>query len=85
MMAKVKGQISIQNAALKRKQKELDFALDQQRQNLELVSEMKREDARARQEALHESMAHTLEIIQQMKTMQVQASQADNEETGGGD
>lgn len=75
MMAKVKGQIAIQNSALKRKQKELDFALDQQRQNLELVSEMKREDSRARQEALHEAMSHTMEVLQQMRLMQNQTQQ----------
>ena len=79
LMAKTKAAIAEQNAALKRKQKELDFALDQQRQNLELVSEMKREDARAKLESLHETMNHTLEIMHQMKTMQMKESASDSQ------
>jgi hypothetical protein len=69
LMAKTKAQINIQNAELKRKQKELDFGLDQQRQNLALVAEMRREDAVAKQEAMHEQMQKTLDLMHEMRAM----------------
>jgi hypothetical protein len=80
MMAQTKARINEANAALKRKQKQIDFAMDQQRQNLELAAEMGREDARHRMDMAHENASQVLEFLNEVRSMLNQPNEQNYEE-----
>lgn len=83
LMAKTKASIAQSAAALKQKQKQVDFALDQQRQNLQLASEMQRENARHHMEIAHENANQVLQMLNEVRQMLMQAQSAP--EDGGMD
>jgi|SRR5579872_3029114 len=72
LMAKTKAAIAQSSAALKLKQKQVDFALEQQRQNLQLAAELQREDARHHMELAHENARQVLEGLAQIQQMQAE-------------
>lgn len=76
LLAQTKAQINIQSADMKRKQKELDFQLDQQRQNLALAAELSRNDAAAKQERMHDEMQKTLDLMHEMRAMSLKENTA---------
>jgi hypothetical protein len=77
LMAKTKAAIAQSGAALKQKQKQVDFALDQQRQNLQLASELQREDARHHMALAHENARQVLDAFGEIQQMLRQAAAAD--------
>lgn len=75
LMAKTKASIAQSSAALKQKQKQMDFALDQQRQNLELAAELQHENARHRMGMAHENANQFMEMLQQVRQMLLDQAQ----------
>lgn len=81
MMAKVKATINAQNAEFKRKQKALDFAMDQQRKNLETMAEVRREDLTHRVNLMNEHAMNSLDLLHQTRSQRLKEnSTVDNGE-----
>lgn len=78
MMAQTKMKINEANAALKQKQKALDFALDQQRQQLALAAEIERENLKAHTDASHATMAHIVDLVNEMRMSEAKAHAIEN-------
>lgn len=68
LQAATKAKISEMNAALKQKQKEIGFQMDQQRQNLSLIGELKREEMLNRQQMINDGFSKVVEIIRELRT-----------------
>lgn len=63
MMAKVKAQIQMAKAQETQRQKQIDFQLDQARQNMETLAEINREDIAAKHELSNRALEMALENI----------------------
>ena len=70
MMAQVNSRIKEQQAQAKMQERELEFRLDQARENAALLAEIKREDLGHRQQLMNESFDAALKSLQALRGMQ---------------
>jgi hypothetical protein len=80
MMAKVKATIAAQNNALKQKHKDIAFQLDEQRKNLEAMSDMKREDMLHQHNLVNDSARQTIEMLRELKMIEAKSKMTDSGE-----
>lgn len=67
MMAVTKARIAEQSAALKNRQKEIAFQMEQHRKTLSTLGDLGREELRNRMQLLHDHVNHTANLMREMQ------------------